>query len=207
MIRDDARLARAVEETVRAVECETRAEIVVVVAGRSGTYRDLALGVGFAAAWLVLVFLLFSPVVFHPSWIALELPVVAGVVSWVVHRSPWLLRRMASRKRRVRQVAEGAHAAFHEEAVHGTRGRTGLLVYLSILEDRVVLVPDAGLERHIAGAEWNAIRWGDGTDPSAPGDLLHFTEGLRAVGRTLARHLPTDGDNPNEIPDAPRFRR
>lgn len=207
MIRDDARFARAVEETVRALERETDAEIVVVVARRSGSYRDVAVGAGFAAAWFVLLFLLFSPAVFHPVWIAVELPVSAGVAAWLVHRSPWLLPRLASKGRRKRQVAEAAHAAFHEEAVHGTRGRTGLLVYLSLLEDHVVLVPDAGLERHIAGAEWNSIRWGGGKDPAAPGDLEHFIEGLRAVGRTLARHVPPDGANPNEMPDEPRFRR
>lgn len=207
MIRDDARFARAVEDTVREVERDTDGEIVVVMARRSGSYRDLAMAAGFAAAWLVLLFLLFSRAVFHPFWIAVELPIAAAGASWLVHRSPWLLRRLATKERRERQVFEAAHAAFHEESLHGTRGRTGLLVYLSLLEDRVVLVPDAGLEARVAGGEWNAIRWGDGPEPAAPGDLEHFTRGLRAVGRILARHLPPTGANPNEMPDAPRLRR
>jgi uncharacterized membrane protein len=29
--------------------------------------------------------------------------------------------------------------------------------------------------------------------------------GLETLGALLTRHLPATGDNPNELPDAPRF--
>ena len=104
-------------------------------------------------------------------------------------------------------MLRAAHAAFHEEAVHGTRGRTGVLVYVSALEDAVVVLPDGGVEAHVPGAELAAIRWGEGADRAAPGSLEAFLAGLEALGAVLAAHVPPlEGDNPDEIPNAPRVR-
>ena len=104
------------------------------------------------------------------------------------------------------QSTAAAHAAFFEESVHCTRNRTGLLIYLSALEDQVILIADAGVESKIPRGEWNAIRWGDTKDPAAPGDLQHFLDGLHSVGKILAEHIPATDENPNELSDAPRIR-
>lgn len=206
MLHTDERFAEAVEKAVGEIEAATDADIVVVAARRSGTYRDLTVLVGVAAAWLALVFALYSPWSFSGNWLPIELPIVGLLTAWAAARSPALLRTLAGRTRCQRQVAEAAGLAFRDEAVHGTRGRTGVLVYLSALERRVVLLPDAGIEARVPGAEWNVLRWGSGADPSDPTDLEGFLAGLHASGAVLARYVPPTGDNPNEIANAPRIR-
>lgn len=206
MLHTDARFAEAVERTVTELEAHTDAEVVVVATPRSGSYRDVAVLFGCGAAWLMLLAVLFSPWHFTPAWIPLELPVVGVAAAWVAHRSPALLRLLTRRSRRHAQVLESAQAAFHQELVHGTRHRTGVLVFVSALEDRVVVMPDLGLDARVPGADWNAIRWGTGADPHAPGDLEHFLAGLKAVGEVLARRVPPTADNPDEIANAPRIR-
>lgn len=206
MLHTDSRFAEAVEAAVTDIESRTAAELIVVAAPRSGSYRDVAILFGCACAWLLLLAVLFSPWHFDPTWIPLELPLVGAATGWVAHRSPGLLRRLVTRSRRERQVQHAAEAAFHQEVVHGTRQRTGLLIYVSALEDRVLVMPDLGLDARIPGAEWNAIRWGQDADPRAPHDLEHFLAGLRAVGDVLAARLPPTDDNPDEIANAPRIR-
>jgi len=204
---NDPRFVRDVEETVRTIEKTTAAEIVVVAAPRSGSYRDLAVIFGAIVGWGVLLALLFVPLVFQPFWVAVELPLVSAGAAWVAHRSPRLLRLLTTESRRKKHVEDAARLAFHEEAVHGTRGRTGVLVYLSLLEDRVVVLVDAGIEARIPGAAWHSLRWGRAADPARPGDLVQFLQGLRAAGRILAEYLPAAADDDNEISDAPRIRR
>lgn len=207
MLHTDARFAEAVEAAVTRLEEATAAELVVVAAPRSGTYRDLAVLSGVVAAWLALCFVLFSPWHFSGLWLPLELPLVAFLVGWLVGKSPRTLRLLAGRARCEAQVRQAAAEAFHTEAVHATRRRTGLLVYLSALEDRVVVVPDLGVEAEVPDAAWHDLRWGEGADPASPGDLDHFLAGLEAVGGILARALPADAaDNPDQIPNAPRIR-
>ncbi|RME25398.1 MAG: hypothetical protein D6798_09055, partial [Deltaproteobacteria bacterium] len=96
--------------------------------------------------------------------------------------------------------------AFHQELVHATRNRTGLLIYVSALEKQVLVLPDVGLDARVPRAEWNGLAWGPASDPHHPHDLDHFLAGLRAVGEILARHVPALDDNPDEIANAPRIR-
>ncbi|MBN1336507.1 MAG: hypothetical protein JXB39_11150 [Deltaproteobacteria bacterium] len=201
MIRADDRFCTAVEGAVRAIEARTDAEVVVVAAPCSGSYRDVAWLTAGATAFLVLLFLVFSPFSFGPRWIPLDLLLVVLATGWIALRVPALPRLLTPRARRRAQVETAARATFVEEAVHGTRGGTGLLVYLSILEGEVCLVRDLPLDGRIPPAAWSGL-------DLAPRDLDGFLALLDAVGRVLETHVPArEDDNPDEIANAPRVRR
>ncbi len=201
MITPDARFSSAVERLVREIESRTDAELVVVAAPRSGAYRDVAWLVAGIVTFLVLVFLLVSPWSFGPHWIPLDLLVVAVASGWIALRVPALPRLLTSRARRRAQVEAAARAVFVEEAVHGTRRGTGLLCYLSLLEGEVHLVRDLPLDGRIPPSAWTGL-------DLAPRDLDGFLELVRGVGRILETHVPPlEGDNPDEIANAPRVRR
>lgn len=200
MILADKRFSGAVEALVTELELATDAEVVVVAAPRSGSYRDLAWAASAGAAFLALLFILWSPFHFGSWLIPLDLLLVGGLGGWVVHRTPALLRPLASAARRERQVEVAARDAFIEEAVWGTRRRTGLLVYLSDLEQRVYLLSDPALDGRIPRAAWSGL-------DLHPRDLDAFLSLLRAVGRILSEHVPAlSDDNPDEMPNAPRVR-
>ena len=200
MIHTDARFADAVEAAVTRLESKTDAEMVVVATPRSGSYRDLSLACGGALGLLLLLLAVFSPVHWDPHWLPAEVVLLLLAGSWVAERQPWLLRLVGSAARRERQVADAAAAAFHQDQVHATRGRTGLLIYLSALEQRVHVIPDHGLDARIPRADWNTISWDSTT-------LEGFLASLDAAGAVLAEHIPPiEGDNPDELPNAPRIR-
>lgn len=198
MVHTDARFSDAVEKAVGEIESLTAAEVVVVAAPRSGSYRDLAWIAGFVVAALVLAFLCWSPWVFDPMLFPLDVAAAGGLVAWAVERWGWSVR-LAGKDRRKRQAREAAEAAFFQEAVHATAQRTGLLVYVSAQEGIVELLPDQGLLGRIPGAEWNRLR--------VPGDTVDgLVAGLHEVGVLLAKHFPPTGDNADEIGNAPRVR-
>jgi putative membrane protein len=204
MLHTDARFGEAIERAVKEAESKTDAEIIVVAASRSGSYRDLALVVGAVVSLLALFFLLFSPVAFSPIFIPLDLVLVMALSTWAANRAPQLLRLVASRARKERQVQEAAAAAFHQEAVHGTRGRTGVLVYVSAFENRVEVIADAGIAARVPLGELNRVRWGP--DGSTPGRMEDFVAGIVSLGDVLATRIPALHDNPDEVANAPRIR-
>lgn len=199
MIHTDARFSAAIEAVVGEIEARTDAELVVVASPRSGSYRDLAwLGGGLASA-AVLGFLCWSPVVFDARWFPVDVLSVLLIVGWALDRWPALVVAAAGRARRDMQVRDAANAAFTEENVHATAGRTGVLVYVSAAEAQVVILPDAGLQARIPGAAWNALRLDAGS-------VEGLCEGLRRLGELLATHVPPTGDNEDQIANAPRVR-
>lgn len=205
MLRTDHNFAEAVERAVRDAERRTRAEIVVVAAARSGSYLDLALIAGGAFGLLTLALALFSPLLVSPLLLAIELPLVVAVAAWGVNRTPGLLRRLIRRERAQKQVARAAAWHFVHEAVHGTRGRTGILVYVSILEERVTVVPDLGVAATAPQALLNGLPWGPIQDAARVRSTSDLVRGLVAMGELLRERLPGDAADANEMPDAPRI--
>lgn len=205
MLRTGSAFSEAVESAVRGAEQGTAAELVVVVAARSGTYRDIGWGAGAVAAWIVLLVAIFIPVIVHPLALAIELPLVFAATAWIVHRTPPLLRALTSERRRTDQVDRAAAQHFLEEAVHGTRARTGLLVYLSLLEERVALIPDLALDGRIPAAVWSEVRWSETGDPGRPRTVEDVVRGIASIGRILGERIPADPGDVNEAPDAPRI--
>lgn len=199
MVHTDDRFSAAVEAAVAEVEALTDAELVVVASPRSGSYRDLAWLGGAVAGVLLLAFLCWSPWVFQAIWFPIDVAMAVWLVGWALDRWPTRWLRFVPAERRRRQVREAAEAAFVQEAVHATAGRTGLLVYVSAIEGDVVLLPDQGLLGRIPGSEWNALRVGART-------VDELVAGLHAVGALLAKHVPPTGANPDEIANAPRVR-
>ncbi len=182
------------------LEQQTDAEVVVVAAPRSGLYRDVTMGFGLGLSGLLLLLAVFAPVTWDPIWLPAEMVLLFFVGSWAAQNLPGLLRLLTTSKRRHGQVVEAAAAAFHQEQVHATRARTGLLIYLSVMEQEVELIPDHGLDARIPHGAWNGVSW-DARSVDA------FVQSLEQAGEVLAQYVPAlEGDNPDELPNAPRIR-
>lgn len=205
MIRTDRAFSEAIEQAVSEAERDTAAELIVVAAARSGSYLDAAGTLGAGGAMLVLLVALFAPTLFPPIAVALDVPLVFALVTWLAHRTPALMRAIVPAARRRRQVERAAAEHFLAESVHGTRGRTGLLVYVSLLEERVALVPDLGIEGRVPGGVWADLRWSETGDPSRPRTLQDLVQGLEQIGAILRLRIPADATDVNESPNAPRI--
>jgi len=93
---------------------------------------------------------------------------------------------------------------FYEAGIANTNAEMGILIYLSLLEHRLELIADRGVLKVVPPLEWNQSLFAlkeAGRTPD-PQTLLNT---LRDLGALLAKHLPATGENPNELPDMPRF--
>lgn len=104
------------------------------------------------------------------------------------------------------RVRQRATQAFVEEEVFRTRARSGILIFLSLFERRVVVLADRGLERHVTPGEWEEVVAGiaAGMRRGQPGPAL--AEGIRRCA-SLAARLPPRPDNRDELPDQLRLGR
>jgi putative membrane protein len=196
----------ALTEAVAQAEEHTSAEIVVAVRPWSGNYRDVDYLAGALAAWVGLVGILFVPWTVHAHAVPLEVLALFVAGAWVSPWTPWR-RWLTTPRRRLHQVKTEARAAFFHEGVLHTRERTGLLVYWSLLERQVEVLADVGVLAAVPAGEWNAqvFRFKQIKRAAVPAPV--FLEDLRALGQTLARHLPAGADNPDELPNRVRVQR
>jgi putative membrane protein len=195
-------IAGAVEPLVHEAEQRTSAEVVVVVSGSSSTYTHVTGWVVAAVAVATTAFLCWSPWIFDDFWLPVDVAALAAVVAGLMATAPRTRLFLAGGAERERCVALAAEAAFSQEAVYATRERTGVLIYVSVLERTVLLRADTAVQTRVPAAQWNdvAARFRHISTNEA------FATNFKELGALLAEHLPRAADDVNESPNAPRVR-
>ena len=212
---DHDRVSAAVQEA----EAHTSGEIVTIVARRSDSYHDVGLSWAAAAVFLALALMAAFPAQLRTFLSSLLLDwdheladwkLLLGltaililkflVVRYLLAIMP-LRMLMTPRATKARRVRRRAILLFRTAAEARTRGRTGVLIYLSLDEHRAEIVADRAINDKVAPEAWgdamaaliDAIRAGQ------PGEGL--AQAVTQVGAVLSTHFPREQDDINELPD------
>jgi putative membrane protein len=188
--------ARArLERAVIAAERRTEGEIVVAVVSACDEYGSAGWRLGVALAALAYLALgLFAPPLPWTAYLAAQATAIA--LGHGLARRPALRRRLLPRRLAERRVSERARLCFAEQGLAATRGRTGILILAAVLERRVVVLADEGIDRALDPDE----SWQQVVDLAVEGLRRgRAAEGLEAAvrrcGEMLARHVPA-GERP-----------
>jgi len=207
---DRRRIAAAIE----AAETGHMGEIVPYVVLRSAPYaavpwRGGALGfvlagmlIGLTRGALPDAFPLLAQ-----DGLALLLMVGAGAAAALLSSAlAPVTRRLIPQDHINRAVGQRAKVAFVEEEVFATRHRTGILLFVSLLEHRIEILADAGIYAHVADEAWQAVadRIRKGMESGSLTDGL--IAGIAACDKILQAHgFETAADNPDELPSQLRI--
>jgi putative membrane protein len=198
---------QAVRASLAEAERRTVGEILPVVVERSDPHPG--------ADWLAaLSFVLVGSSAFlawmpwqHP-WEVLLAQVLLGALGFGLARLLPDFKRLFIFEKRASEVAEEqAFQEFYANGLHKTEAATGVLIFVSLLERRVVVLADEGIDSRVDAAFW------EGTDDRILSGIRRgslregLVAGIRQVGERLAETFPwTEGDR-NEIPDRVIIRR
>ncbi len=190
----------AFSKAIKAIEDASAIEVVIAVRRKSAGYRHANAIVGVVAAFAGLAAMLFADYAFSIPSILID-PFGAGALAaGLVEIAPAIKRVLTPVRIRDREVRRAARAAFVERGVHNTRDRSGVLVYVSWLEQRAVLVADSGLDR-VLPAEALAKVESALTAAIGRGGAAVAQE-LETVLAKIAPGMPRRADDLNELPDA-----
>ncbi len=190
-----------VNAVVKELERATSAEIVVVMRVKAGSYRHVDYLWGAGLALVALLVFLFHPAPFpitpFPA-VAFVAFVVGATVS--AYFEP-LQRMMVTRTALVASARRAALVDFYDRGITRTRGRSGVLVFVSIFERSVAVVPDVGIDEAALGEAYQAAKAKLGDVLLESLETTPFEEALRGFGSVLAAALPRAHDDQNELSD------
>lgn len=191
----------AVRQAIVAAESKTVGEIVPVVLERSDRHPE--------ADWLsALVILLLGSALLEgklpwhaPHWLLL-CQIGLGALGFALARLLPAWKRMFVSERRATDMAlEQARQEFFAQGLHGTQACTGVLLFVSLLERRVIVLGDAGIDAKVGEEHWRKTKDAvlEGIRRGHLRDGL--IEGVRTCGAELETHFPWASGDRNEIPD------
>jgi putative membrane protein len=194
-----------IEEAVSLAEKTTAGEIVPLVVPASYHY-PMANVTGAVTLALPLALLLSSPIG-GMLWIGRQnMWVFLGLLAaffWMFHeiikRVPWLKRIFISKKEIEEEVHEAAVTSFFEEGLYRTRDETGVLVFISVLEHKVWVLADRGINAQVPQSRWDDVVAGivEGIKEGRQGAAI--CEAVMEVGRILSEHFPIKPDDTNGL--------
>jgi putative membrane protein len=184
----------AIRVTVLEAESRTSGEIVPYVVDCSDEYASAAwkgAALGALLAPLVALAIYRWTHVWGiplPYWIALPAP-AGGAAAYLVAAFLSPVRRWLTGQHVLEaRVRRRAASAFLEQEVFHTENRTGILLFVSLFERRVVLLADSGIHQKVEEGQWESItrRLAAEIRHGRPGPAL--VEAIRECGEVLARH-------------------
>lgn len=152
---------------------------------------------------------------FIPDWVALRafpkplLDAIEQVIAASEARHSGELRFVVESGLDLPSLWRGTTARQRAAQLFGTLGvwdtehNSGVLVYVQLVDRKVEILADRGIDARVGQAQWDAIcgrlqrRYAAGEFAAGSLDALAEITGL------LALHFPAKADNPNELPDRP----
>lgn len=195
----------AARETVRAAvrraEERTVGEVVPVIVERSDPHPGARWGAALTAALLGSL-LLIDVLPWHAPPLLLVTQVGLGLLGAAL--ATWLpdvQRSFVSEERATDVAEEQALQEFVTQGLKETAGRTGVLLFVSLFERRVVVLADEGVASAVAEDAWVPVDR-DVLDGVRAGSLRDgLVAALDRVGGILAEHAPRGPDDDNELAD------
>jgi putative membrane protein len=189
----------AIEEAIARAERQTSGEIVVMVTRASARY--FAIGLMWAALIALSVPL---PLILLTNWpveqiYAAQLAVFAlglALILWDPLRFALVPKSVKHAEAHKRAVEE-----FLAQNLHTTKGRTGLLIYVSFAEHFAGLIADNAIDKKVSQETWkDVIR--ELTDHLRRGEYEKgLISSVEACGKLLAKHFPPGRQDADQLPN------
>ncbi len=180
----------ALRLAVADLERRTTAEIVPFIVARSDPYANadwkgaalgaLASGLAAAALHRALGVWGLDPLL----WIALP-PALGAALGWLAAQLPIFARALVGKERIDERVRRRAESAFLAENLTATASREGLLLFVSLFERRVLVLPDIGLRARIPTSSWDGVAAGIAERLKSHGPAAALALGVEDVGEVL----------------------
>jgi len=196
--------AERIEAAIADAESRTSGEIVPILVRRSSTVGHVPL-VSFTLL-LLCVFLSDLPAYLselggpYGLWLG-ACWLLAGGLALGISRLDSVQRMLTPRADQIQQVNLRAQIEFYELEMSQTQDRTGILLFVSLLEHRAVVLADRAIAEKLDAKIWQEL-----VDLMIQGvkrgDLAGgMTQAIQRCGELLSPHFPIAADDVNELRD------
>lgn len=191
-----------IRQAVVAAEQRTSGEIIPMMVSRCGRYAEVEL----AGLIVGLVTGTAAALIFGYSWGVAETelawPLMGAAAGFLLCLIPAVKRRLILQRRIAEAVHSRSLAAFTAHGLHYTRGHTGILIFASLFERRVVVLADQGINEKVKPGTWDEVVQILTAGLKSKDSCQAFCAAIQRCSEILALHFPRQPDDRDELSDS-----
>ena len=137
----------------------------------------------------------------YTPYFDLTLMIPFALISTALGAVPFIQRSLVSPEDRQLQVDQRSQVEFYQAKLNETDGSSGILIFISMMEHRVVVLADKAISAKLPPETW------DGLVNTTLGSLRNkdlatgLCQAIEICGNLLTPHLPIQADDKNELQD------
>lgn len=201
-----------IDQAIKEVESKTTGEIAVAVAPESDSYSfyellfSLILGAVVFTALILFGNQIIPGIEKHfwemPKWFfasftgTITFAVIA--ISFALTNIPFIDRKIIPNSAKFNAVEIRAESTFYRAGINKTKDASGILIYISYLEQKVRILADSGIASKINSDEWNKIAENLARNLKADFSAA-VCEAVFECGKVLEENFPAKEENLDEI--------
>lgn len=134
-------------------------------------------------------------------WLVPAIVAFTFAIAFIASCFPFVARALTSDESLQRQVLHRAEVEFHREGLAGTAEKTGILLFISMLEHQAVVLADKGIHQKLGEKTWKEVVETMLEGPKTGAWAASLEKALRQCGALLSQHFPAKANNNNELPN------
>ena len=211
-LKIDEKAKNKIDETIKKVEAKTTGEIAVAVAPESDSYSfyELFFAVILGVVTFTALILLSNQIIPSLEKRFWEMPkwffaLFVGMISFSVIAVAFLLSNITFVDRKIvptsvqfAAVEAKSESVFYRAGINKTKEASGILIFVSYLEQRVRILADFGIAEKIPQENWNKIAADLAKNLKIDSGKAICTA-VEECGKILEENFPAKEENPDEI--------
>jgi putative membrane protein len=188
-----------IEQAVTAAEQKTSGEIVPMLVNASSRYAEIDL----AGVSIGLVVGTLAAFIWHDPWASIHSqllwPLAGAAAGYALCCIPSVKRRLIPNQRIGDAVELRSLAAFTGQGLHHTKAETGILIFVSVFEHRVIVLADRGINEKVEVGTWEEIVSIIAAGLKSGRACDGLCKAIERCGEILAQHFPRAADDRDEL--------
>lgn len=189
-----------IKAAVTKAELNTSGEVVPVIVSRSDFYAVAHFRLAMITAMVFALVSYYFYDFLDPIFL-IYIQVPGLILGYALTYIPFVKRVFITKNEVREEVRQRAIEIFHNQQVSATKDRTGIMIYISLLERRVEVLADSGITNQLPADYWDILV----RDLTSNIKQSNVTSGLEAAimkcGASLSEKFPIQADDKNERPN------
>ena len=189
---------KLIEEAVKKAESETSGEIVPVILKQSDFYAaaHFRLALLFGILFSIICYYAYD---FDDPIILIWSQIPGMVLGYLLAYIPTLKRVLITKAEMEEEVYQRGLQVYFENKVSMTKDRTGIMIFISLLERKVEVLADCGINEKVEKNYWNDLVKTLSSKIKEGRKVDGIVGAVMDCGRSLKEFFPIKEDDTNEI--------